>query len=112
LLREAVRVAQSAVIIKDHLQENRMDGQILRLMDWVGNAAHGVALPYNYWSRTKWLASCTALGTSIQSWDERLGLYPWPFSLVFGRSLHFLASLGVGPHAADPATPRQGGKPR
>lgn len=108
LLREAVRVAQRAIIIKDHLQESWLDRQTLRMMDWVGNAAHGVALPYNYWGRRRWKATFAALGTSIDSWDERLGLYPWPLSLVFGRSLHFLASLRIVCREPSSATPRSG----
>ncbi|MEO8030631.1 MAG: class I SAM-dependent methyltransferase [Gemmatimonadota bacterium] len=112
LLREAVRVASQAVIIKDHLQQNRLDRLTLRLMDYVGNAAHGVALPYNYWSRERWRAAGAELGTTVRSWDERLALYPWPFSLLFGRSLHFLAALAVPERAATAGAPvPRGGRP-
>lgn len=48
LISEAARVARKAVIIKDHLSENKLDHLTLRVMDWVGNAPHGVVLPYNY----------------------------------------------------------------
>src|SRR5215475_14974469 len=54
LLREAARVARSAVVLKDHLSENSTDHAVLRLMDWVGNRPHGVVLPYNYQSRRQW----------------------------------------------------------
>ena len=54
LLLEAVRVARGYVIIKDHLAENALDRCVLRLMDWVGNAPHGVRLPYNYMSLSEW----------------------------------------------------------
>jgi SAM-dependent methyltransferase len=53
LLKEAARVARKAVILKDHFSENGIDHLTLRFMDWVGNAPHGVVLPYNYASRAR-----------------------------------------------------------
>lgn len=50
-LGEAKRVGQ-AILIKDHYQEGYWPSQ-LRFMGWVGNARHGVALPYNDWSRAR-----------------------------------------------------------
>jgi hypothetical protein len=64
-------------------------------MDWVGNARHGVALPYNYWPRSKWLDAFNDLDLRLNVWKEDLGLYPWPANLVFERSLHFVARLDV-----------------
>ena len=54
LLREAVRVAKTAVVIKDHLADGVLARPTLRFMDWVGNAGHGVVLPYNYWTQPQW----------------------------------------------------------
>src|SRR5690349_13461906 len=53
LLREAKRVARRAIILKDHTSEGALASSVLRFMDWVGNAHHGVALPYNYWSEQR-----------------------------------------------------------
>ncbi len=53
LLREAARVARRGVVIKDHTQDRALAGPTLRFMDFVGNAHHGVALPYNYWPRRR-----------------------------------------------------------
>ena len=50
LLRETVRVARQVIVIKDHLLKGAFAYSTLRLMDWVGNARHDVALPYNYWT--------------------------------------------------------------
>ena len=47
LLREAGRVANT-ILMKDHFRDGFLAGPTLRLMDWVGNAHHGVPLPYNY----------------------------------------------------------------
>jgi ubiquinone/menaquinone biosynthesis C-methylase UbiE len=95
LLREVRRVAASAVAIKDHYCESRLDLATLRFMDWVGNAKHGVALPYNYWSRRQWLETFTTLGLAIEEMRERLDIYIPPLELVFGRGLHFVARLSV-----------------
>ena len=94
LLREAVRVARQAIVIKDHLAEGSLAHLTLRVMDWVGNARHGVALPYNYWSFAKWHRVFDKLGLRINSWESNLKLYPLPADLLLGRSLHFIALLG------------------
>ena len=48
LLREGVRVARRALVIKDHTCDGLLARPTLRLMDEVGNARHGVALPHTY----------------------------------------------------------------
>lgn len=96
LLREAARVVRRAVVIKDHLRDQWLAGPTLRLMDWVGNARHGVRLPYNYLSTPEWKAAFGALGLSVERWDTRIGLYPWPASRVFGRELHVIAQVAPG----------------
>lgn len=93
LLAEAKRVARQLVVIKDHTAEGSFGFQVLRLMDWVGNAHYGVALPYNYWPKRKWELTFDKLGLEIRSWRSRLGLYPFPASLIFERGLHFIAAL-------------------
>jgi SAM-dependent methyltransferase len=93
LLREAVRVARQAIVIKDHLAEGSLAHLTLRVMDWVGNARHGVALPYDYWSLAKWHRVFDKLGLRINSWESNLKLYPLPADLILGRSLHFIALL-------------------
>jgi SAM-dependent methyltransferase len=95
LLAEGARVARRAILIKDHLLEGRFAGMTLRFMDRVGNERHGVALPYNYWSRGTWLAHISARKLRVESWDEVLRLYPVPADWIFGRSLHFVARLSV-----------------
>lgn len=93
LLHEAVRVARKAVIIKDHTCDGLLDDLTLRLMDQVGNARHGVALPYNYWSQQKWFEAVDTLGLRITTWKKDLGLYPRPARWLFDRSLHFVSRL-------------------
>jgi SAM-dependent methyltransferase len=93
LLREARRLARQDVVIKDHTADGVLARPTLRFMDRVGNRRHGVALPYGYWTRREWDDALAGAGLRIESWNARLGLYPWPASLAFERSLHFVAAL-------------------
>ena len=93
LISEAARVARKAVIIKDHLSENKLDHMTLRLMDWVGNAPHGVVLPYNYAPRRDWDKWFAAAGLQTDSFSTDVPLYPFPLNAIFGRKLHFIARL-------------------
>src|SRR5467141_4863819 len=93
LLREAVRVSRSFVLLKDHLAENILDDATLRVMDWVGNRPHGVVLTYNYQSRREWEEFFARCGLAETNWITRLPLYGPPMSLVAGRGLHFVSLL-------------------
>lgn len=96
LLREGARIAQRAVVIKDHNMNGLLAAHTLRFMDRVGNVRHGVVLPYNYWPRARWTAAFTELGLRVAAYRGHLGLYPPPASWVFDRSLHFAARLERG----------------
>lgn len=93
LLAECARVGRRAVVIKDHLREGWGAMTTLRFMDRVGNARHGVRLPYNYLSHAEWRSALGRANLSADVWDERLGLYPVPADWIFGRRLHFIARL-------------------
>jgi SAM-dependent methyltransferase len=95
LLREAKRVARRAILLKDHTRESSIDYLILRFMDYVGNAHHGVALPYNYWARKRWDQAFVEIGVRPHVWCTKLGLYPFPASLIFENGLHFVSQLTV-----------------
>jgi len=101
LLREAARVARGHLVIKDHDCSGLLAGPTLRFMDRVGNERFGVDLPYNYWPLERWRREWRALGLSEQALRRRLGLYPWPASWLFDRSLHFIARLGLADAAVD-----------
>lgn len=93
LLRELARVVKRAVVIKDHVVQGFLARPTLRFMDWVGNARHGVALPYAYWTETLWQRGLANAGLRTTTRRDDLGLYPWPASLLFERGLHFIAVL-------------------
>jgi SAM-dependent methyltransferase len=91
VLQEAARVSGGVVLIKDHLADSVLARPTLRLMDWIGNARHGVRLPYNYLTADEWDRHFDAAGLAVSSWETRLDLYPPPLSFAFGRRLHVLA---------------------
>jgi len=95
LLHEAERVGRRWIVIKDHLQQGWLAFSTLWLMDWVGNARHGVALPFLYWTPAEWDRAFRELRLTTETRAEQLGIYPWPFSAVFDRSLHFLVRLAL-----------------
>ena len=95
LLREAQRVARRCVVIKDHCADGWLAVPTLRFMDWVGNAPHGVVLPYHYWTEQRWREAFASLSLSLEHWQPRLGLYPPPAAWLFERQLHFVARLAV-----------------
>jgi len=106
MLREASRVARQGLLIKDHDRSGFLGESTLKFMDWVGNARHGVSLPYNYWTKDEWLDAFGALGLVAETWKKSLSLYPWWADLVFGRSLHFIALLGKSAPPVDGREPR------
>jgi SAM-dependent methyltransferase len=96
LLAETARVSRDRVLIKDHVADGFLARPTLRLMDWVGNARHGVRLPYNYLTRAEWLGHIERLGATVRSWDTGVSLYPPPLSAVFGRELHVVIDVDTG----------------
>jgi ubiquinone/menaquinone biosynthesis C-methylase UbiE len=97
LLREATRVTRRYVLLKDHFRNGVFAGATLRLMDWIGNVHHGVALPYNYLSETEWRRIYERVAVRPVETKRKLNLYPQPVNLVFGRGLHFIALLEKEP---------------
>jgi SAM-dependent methyltransferase len=93
LMREAVRVSRTGLVIKDHTREGLAAGLTLRFMDFVGNARHGVSLPYNFWRERQWRQAFAELGLTPDPWVASLHLYPWWADWWAGRRLHFIALL-------------------
>ena len=96
VLSEAKRVARKKIIIKDHLLEGIFAYSTLKFMDYFGNAHYGVNLPYNYLSRSEWDDCFSELSLNPEKYTTKLNLYPFPFSLIFDRNLHFIAALNMG----------------
>ncbi len=96
MLREAVRVARDCVVIKDHIVEGAFARYTLRFMDFVGNAPHGVAMPYNYLTLGQWEDAYRRTGLVPREVRHDLRLYPKWADVVFGRMLHFIGVYGTG----------------
>lgn len=95
LLAEAKRVSNNYILIKDHLYKSNLDFKTLKFMDDLGNKPHGVVLKYNYLKEKEWETIFSDLGLTIVKKKTRIPLYPFPFSLFFGRKLHFISILKI-----------------
>ena len=84
ILREAARVGKPGVLVKDHFRDGLFAEETLRLMDWAGNAAHGVRLPYNYLCRKEWCRAWKTLQLHPKDISRKIDLYPFPLNLLFG----------------------------
>ncbi len=93
LLAEARRASRGVVVLKDVMAEGFLSTETLHLMERLANTAHGISIPDTFWSRREWDGAFARLGLAVESWNGRLGLYPFPASLVFERRFHFLARL-------------------
>jgi SAM-dependent methyltransferase len=93
VLAECARVSRKGIVIKDHLRDGVLANQTLRFMDWVGNRGHDVRLPYNYLSAHEWKQTFDRLGLLMTRMDKSLGIYPPPFTYIFDRGLHFVATV-------------------
>jgi SAM-dependent methyltransferase len=93
LIRDAARVSRNLLLLKDHRRNGLLAGPTLRFMDWVGNERHGVRIPANYWPEKRWREAFASLDLSVTHWTDDVPLYPFWASWLFGRSLHFIASM-------------------
>lgn len=98
LLSECRRVARMGVLIKDHLCESALDQRVLAFMDYVGNAAYGVNLPYVYWSKQQWQQNLARVRLAPAQWTQKLDIYPWFAKPFFERNLHFMAFCPLAQH--------------
>ncbi len=95
VLQECARVSRKFILVKDHWCESWWDRIRLQFMDWVGNRADDVNLPYNYLSRKNWEVLHKQYGLVPDRQLSQLNLYPQPLALVFDGNLHFLALLKI-----------------
>jgi len=93
ILKEAKRVSKKHVLIKDHAREGFLAEATLRFMDYVGNARHGVYLPYHYLDNSEWEVLFKKTELTVAQRKDILNLYPFPAGLLFDRKLHFFAAL-------------------
>ncbi len=95
MLEEAKRVSRKYILVKDHLYKTHFDFRLLKFMDRVGNKPHGVTLEYNYLKEEEWALVFADLGLKRLVEKTDIPLYPFPFSILFGRKLHFVCLLQI-----------------
>ena len=93
VIEESLKVSKDYFIIKDHLYWNKLDFLILKFMDWVGNAPHGVKVIYNFQNKKSWDLFFVNNNLEIVYYNENLKLYPQSINWLFGRKMHFIAIL-------------------
>jgi ubiquinone/menaquinone biosynthesis C-methylase UbiE len=96
VMRECLRVAREAVVVKDHFFENEFQKFLLRLLDLGGNLAHGVPSIYNYFNREQWAAMLNEVdGHEVYRSEEVEGQYPGFFQPILGRGIQFVSKVSV-----------------
>jgi SAM-dependent methyltransferase len=93
VLKECARVSKQFLVVKDHVCDSEIDRMILSFMDWVGNRAHGVKLPYNYLSSDSWYAAIASAKLDIINSVDSIHIYPLLIDYFFGGKLHNLLLL-------------------
>jgi SAM-dependent methyltransferase len=92
-LDEAVRVARTKVVLKDHLAFGGMTRRLLHLMDLVGNAKDGIPSPGTYFELRQWVAMIDHAGARMADMDWPLKTHDLPWSLAGWPVLQFTAKL-------------------
>lgn len=96
MMREAKRVANKGLIIKDHNVNTKIARRIIGFTDWFANAQYGVPMTYNYLSRQAWQQQWEDLELTPTSYTDNFGLYPFYSYLIFARDQDFICLLDCG----------------
>lgn len=91
LLGEALRVARR-VVVKDHLAQGRASRLLLEVLDRVGNASQGVAVPATYFDVATWAELARDVGAEVERLEWPLRVHAPPLAWLTGDALHFLAT--------------------
>ena len=96
ILSECLRVSRHSVFIKDHFYRNRWELLLLRLLDFGGNAAHGVPSIFNYFKRDEWERLLSSVGAVETFRLEHIpGQYPKPLQSLIGQKIQFVSRIAL-----------------
>jgi len=96
MLKEALRVAKQAVVVKDHFAFGPWSERMLLLLDIVGNRPYGVAVRGDYATPEAWLARFDSCSAVVEELVWPLDVHS-PAVRLFTRSeLQFAARLRLG----------------
>ena len=93
LLREALRVARTGVIVKDHNCNSRVRSIIMTITDTLGNWQYGVPLLFNFWTTSRWQQAWRELGLVQETYTTDIGLYPPIRGFIFAKDMDFISRL-------------------
>jgi SAM-dependent methyltransferase len=93
VLREALRVSDRMVAIKDHFRFGKVSGAILLAMDIIGNAAPAVDVTGTYLSAGEWAALVHGAGARFTALTWPLQIHDYPFRLITQDRLQFAARI-------------------
>ncbi len=93
LLREALRVARRAVVIKDHYRFGRASNALLLAMDVIGNASQGILVRGTYLSPKEWIDLASRAGGRIDAQLWPLDVHAFPLRLATRSELQFAARI-------------------
>lgn len=92
ILREVARCSQY-IIVKDHVEYGVFSRQVLRLSDWFGNAAYGVAIPKRYFDQKSWQDIVMRAGLKEVELTIGVKIYDGLFGAIMPPHYHFLSIL-------------------
>lgn len=93
VLKEALRVAHQALIIKDHFAFGPVTHKMLYWMDIAGNAKDGIHSPGTYFEPQQWVSMIAEAGGRIESLDWPLKTHDLPWRLIGWPELQFTARI-------------------
>jgi SAM-dependent methyltransferase len=101
LLREGLRVARRALVLKDHFCFGYLSGKVLTWMDRVGNASSGVEVTGRYLSPQEWVALVGAAGGRIAELRWPLRIHDLPWRVLTRSELQFAALVEHAPRGGE-----------
>jgi ubiquinone/menaquinone biosynthesis C-methylase UbiE len=93
VLSEAVRVARTVVVIKDHLAFGPVTRKMLYWMDVVGNAKDHIPSPGTYFALHEWVRMIERAGGRLAALDWPLKTHDLPWRLIGWPELQFTAKV-------------------
>jgi SAM-dependent methyltransferase len=93
VIQEALRVSRKGIILLDHQYNNFFEWLMLAIIDWPGNVPFGVYTPFNFKTRSEWIALFKQLQIEETLYNDRLYLFGNILNPVLGRQMHFLSVL-------------------
>ena len=93
VLKEALRVADRALVIKDHFAYGPLTHRMLYWMDIAGNAKDGIPSPGTYFEPAQWVDLIGEAGGRIAALDWPLKTHDLPWRIVGWARLQFTAKV-------------------